>query len=229
MKLRINQGMADAFYHRYRYDAENRIIDVETSRDKVYWENDAHYQYYKHGALARTVLGQQQVQGVDYAYTLQGWLKGVNSTSLQAAHDMGGDGGNGSVVPKDAFGFTLHYFGEDDYRPISAEKRPFAAAAGDFKPLFNGNIGAIGQHIVGIGNPLLYNYRYDALNRIKGMQANNGLDLTTNSWHAQALDDFKEAISYDGNILTYNRNGNQTFAGKPLGMDSYLQIPARQQ
>lgn len=69
---------ADAFYHRYEYDAENRITAVFTSRDSVYWERDAAYSYYKHGPLAQTVLGQQQVQGLTYAYTLQGWLKGVN-------------------------------------------------------------------------------------------------------------------------------------------------------
>jgi hypothetical protein len=28
--------------------------------------------------LARTMLGKQQVQQLDYAYTLQGWFKGVN-------------------------------------------------------------------------------------------------------------------------------------------------------
>jgi RHS repeat-associated protein len=39
---------------------------------------NAAYNYYKHGPLARTVLGQQQTQGVDYSYTLQGWLKGTN-------------------------------------------------------------------------------------------------------------------------------------------------------
>ncbi len=65
-------GEPDAFYHRYSYDAENRVTNVETSRDSIYWENDAFYQYYKHGPLARAILGQQQVQGLDYAYTLQG-------------------------------------------------------------------------------------------------------------------------------------------------------------
>ena len=75
----------DAFYHRYHYDAENRLTEVETSRDKIVWEPDAAYQYYKHGPLARTEYGQQRVQGIDYAYTLQGWLKGVNSTALSAA------------------------------------------------------------------------------------------------------------------------------------------------
>jgi hypothetical protein len=69
---------ADRFYHRYSYDAENKLTDVYTSHDSLVWEKDATYYYYKHGPLARTVLGQQQVQGTDYAYTLQGWLKGVN-------------------------------------------------------------------------------------------------------------------------------------------------------
>jgi RHS repeat-associated protein len=78
-------GQADQFYHRYSYDAENRLTSVQTSKDSIYWENEAGYQYYKHGPLARTVLGQQQVQGIDYAYTLQGWLKGVNNITTLSA------------------------------------------------------------------------------------------------------------------------------------------------
>jgi|GEM_PF-6791568 len=29
-------GQPDAFYHRYSYDAENRITNVETSKDSIY-------------------------------------------------------------------------------------------------------------------------------------------------------------------------------------------------
>jgi RHS repeat-associated protein len=75
----------DRFYHQYEYDAENKLTLVRTSHDGIIWEDDARYYYYKHGPLARTELGQQQVQGIDYAYTLQGWLKGVNSTAISAA------------------------------------------------------------------------------------------------------------------------------------------------
>lgn len=113
-------GRKDAFYHRYSYDAENRITGVATSHDSVYWENDAYYQYYKHGSLARIVIGQQKVQGIDYAYTLQGWLKGVNSTALTPAYDMGGDG---SMVARDAYGFALHYYGSE-YNPVNSSKTP---------------------------------------------------------------------------------------------------------
>jgi RHS repeat-associated protein len=84
-------GDADAFYHRYEYDAENKLTETWTSKEYVYWEREALYKYYRHGPLARTVLGQLEVQGVDYAYTLQGWLKGVNSTAQQ----NGGTIGNG--------------------------------------------------------------------------------------------------------------------------------------
>jgi RHS repeat-associated protein len=85
-------GRPDQFYHQYTYDAENRLVYVETSSDSLTWEKDARYEYYRHGPLARVVLSHQQVQGIDYAYTLQGWLKGVNSTSLNPGFDMGGDG-----------------------------------------------------------------------------------------------------------------------------------------
>ncbi len=74
---KINQvayqpGQPDAFYQRYTYNADNLLTNAESSTDSIYWENEAFYRYYAHGPLARTVIGQQQVQGVDYAYTLQG-------------------------------------------------------------------------------------------------------------------------------------------------------------
>lgn len=105
-------GEADAFYHKYYYDAENRLIDVETSHDKIIWERDARYSYYKHGPLARVMPGQNQVQGLDYAYSLQGWLKGINSTSVgDGIFDMGQDGKTGAanaLVGRDAFGFSVN-------------------------------------------------------------------------------------------------------------------------
>ncbi|MEI6950354.1 RHS repeat-associated core domain-containing protein [Paraflavisolibacter sp. H34] len=79
--LNYQPGEPDAFYHRYTYDDENRLLKAGTSRDGIEWEWDAAYQYYKHGPLARTELGHLLVQGVDYVYTLQGWLKGVNPAS----------------------------------------------------------------------------------------------------------------------------------------------------
>ncbi len=91
-KVAYQPGKLDEFYHKYMYDAENRLTEVYTSHDNLIWEKDARYSYYKHGPMARTILGQQQVQGVDYAYTLQGWLKGVNSTAVQRHTAITGNG-----------------------------------------------------------------------------------------------------------------------------------------
>ncbi|SKA40210.1 RHS repeat-associated core domain-containing protein [Chitinophaga eiseniae] len=215
-------GNKDALYHRYIYDAENRLTNVETSHDSIYWENEAFYQYYKHGPLARAVIGQQQVQGIDYAYTLQGWLKGVNGSVT--ATDMGNDGMTASPVAQDAFGFTLHYYGNRDYRPIGTSVKSLAGinTFAGFRPLYNGNIAAMGVHLPILGEPLLYTYQYDVLHRIAGMDANRSLDATSNNWTPQTIPDFQERVTYDGNgnILKYLRNGNNTFAGKPLQMDS---------
>jgi len=67
------------------------------------------------------------VLGLDYAYTVQGWLKGVNSSSLQSNYDMGRDGDTtwaNRYVARDAFGFNLNYF-TNDYKPISSTAIPF--------------------------------------------------------------------------------------------------------
>ncbi|MCW3463666.1 RHS repeat domain-containing protein [Chitinophaga nivalis] len=223
-QVNYQPGNKDAVYHRYSYDAENRITNVETSYDSIYWEKDAFYQYYKHGPLARAVIGQQQVQGIDYAYTLQGWLKGVNSSTATSNFDMGSDGKSGATVATDAYGFTLHYSGDKEYRPVNAAMKPFAAigTATAFKPLYNGNIAAMSNQLPAIGEPLLYMYSYDVLNRLVGMDAHRNFNTTTNTWTPTGINDFRERIAYDGNgnILKYLRHGNNTFAGKPLVMDS---------
>jgi len=205
---------ADVFYHRYSYDAENRLTLTETSQDSVIWEKDARYEYYKHGPLARTVLGEQQVQGLDYAYTIQGWLKGMNSTSLRSVYDMGEDGksaGAHQYTAKDAVGFDLNYF-NNDYAPIKNTVTPFANAAAlgsSARPLYNGNISSMGVNIGAFNQPYLYKYSYDQLNRLTGQDAYTGLDTTTNSWSGLAhTDAWKERVSYDanGNIQRYDRH-----------------------
>ncbi len=126
-------------------------------------------------------------------------------------------------VAKDAYGFALHYYGQNDYKPIGGV-RPFANADTGivaFKPLYNGNIAAMAVNIPKVGEPLLYNYSYDQLNRITGMDAYRGLNVVSNTWTPISTTSFKERVSYDanGNILSYLRNGNNLI-GKPLAMDS---------
>ena len=217
----------DQFMQEYQYDADNRITDVFTSHDSLYSENDADYSYYLHGPLAREVIGRRQVQGVDYAYTLNGWIKGVNSSmgsAMQAGstYDMGHDGdvhGANATIGRDAYGFTLDYF-NGDYRPIGGTT--FEANGLPTVGLYNGNIAGATYAITPLQPKVIgYSYTYDQLNRIRAMQAYITPDTTAYNWSTgTTTQNFREAENYDdnGNILNYLRHGN-TRVG-PLAMDS---------
>ncbi|MEL6845151.1 MAG: hypothetical protein AAFP02_18240, partial [Bacteroidota bacterium] len=226
-EVHYQDGEADQFHHRYSYDADNRIQLVETSKDKVVWEEDAHYEFYQHGPLARVELGEDRVQGVDYAYTLQGWLKTINSNLLTPDRDMGHDNlaasGGTLTTPheyfaRDAFGFSIGYY-EGDYSPIEtpAIGAEFLAdvsahyANGTFSPLYNGNINHLAstlRNLDGTDAPQLTAYTYDQLHRLKtqrAFQGGNGNDWSTMTDNG----DYFTALTYDadGNIETLTRNG----------------------
>ena len=230
------------FYHRYEYDAENRLTEAFGSRDKVYWERLAAYNYYRHGPLARMVLGNDigQVQGIDYAYTLQGWLKGVNSTAVNENTDIGNDGKTGSpnaLVTRDAYSFSLNYFG-NDYKPINntisgtftAIPNNLAATSDGLnvgKDLFNGNIRAMLVNVPQLGEAKLYGYRYDQLNRLVAMNTYNAFNNATNLFTGNTpaiTQDYKERVTYDpnGNILSYLRNGDNA---QPMDDLHYNYLP----
>ncbi|MGV8878078.1 MAG: RHS repeat domain-containing protein [Sphingobacteriaceae bacterium] len=234
-------GQADQFYYRYVYDAENRLVQTSSGTEalvKTYGGSyllngqlDAQYEYYLHGPLARTELGglTGKVQGTDYAYTLQGWLKGVNGQALTPGNEMGNDGITGSTIARDAMGYSLGYYA-DDYKAIggsgaAAFPMQWQSQPGDEtgQDLYNGNIGnstvAISQF--GNGAPTGYSYRYDQLNRLKETRR-HGLTAGTTGWGSGSITDaYKESYSYDanGNILGLLRNGT-TEGGKPLSMDN---------
>jgi RHS repeat-associated protein len=223
-RVKYQEGKGDQFYYKYRYDADNRVVEASTSRDGLIWNTEALYRYYLHGPLARIELGHNKVQGLDYAYNLQGWLKGMNSQQLDPAKDMSGDGYSGSNFPnvaRDVFGFSLGYF-NGDYQPIGGQANAFGMTyQGSPLPntttgneLFNGNIRNATLAISKLDNGVLkgYTYRYDQLNRLKKMRmhdlAAGGTDWNNNS----IMSTYQEDISYDGNgnIETYKRNGNIT-------------------
>ncbi|MBK7964782.1 MAG: hypothetical protein IPK10_05490 [Bacteroidetes bacterium] len=66
---------ADQFIHEYNYDADNSLKKVSTSMNDDLFVTDANYTYYLHGPLARTLLGDRKVQGLDYAYTIPRMVK----------------------------------------------------------------------------------------------------------------------------------------------------------
>ncbi|MFA6057866.1 MAG: RHS repeat-associated core domain-containing protein [Taibaiella sp.] len=212
--LSYNRGFADQYFQRYGYDGDNRITKVETSSDGYIWKHDAEYQYYQHGPLARMSLGDLRVQGVDYAYTIQGWLKAVNGDMLDTAKDMGADATGNSIHAKDAVALSLDYF-KGDYRPIGTTA--VTHIADPAKNMYNGNIPRATTSVAPFPS-LNTNYVYDQLNRIiKAQYAyvnpyDGQLDNTADYYSKYAYDP-------DGNLQKLVRNGNSVGTGTQM-MDS---------
>ena len=250
-KLMYEPGKWDQFNYQYVYDADNRLIRTVTRREGsdgdplgTLWTPEASYTYYPHGPLARTELG-NQVQGIDYAYTLQGWVKGINGSFLGASTDMSKDGIAPNTSPfgnfgRDAVASSLVYY-QGDYRPIglslpqpanaftllyqAPDIRSTTAPGG--KNLFNGNISAATYALskVETGSTVGYTYRYDQLNRLKAMDRHNIPGGATTWNNSSIVQDFHEAVTYDanGNIRTYIRNGTSGTlpgGGGGLSMDN---------
>ena len=221
--LHYQRGKADQFTYHYDYDQLNRLTEVFTSEfevahsNSVLWKRDAQYHYYDHGPLRRTVLGQDRLQGLDYAYTLQGWIKGVNGSLGDdyrhvAAPDLTMDGfgdpptvNSGWVSHRDLYRYANQYF-NGDYHPIGGGSilNPMDNVLPPDYELFNGNIvrhyqssAADGFRTAGLVG------EYDQLNRLR---------FGTNAFYGRqpdqtALADALEAPVYDGNgnIRTLDR------------------------
>ncbi|MBI1184787.1 hypothetical protein GC194_10970, partial [bacterium] len=215
--LSYNRGHADQYYQRYHYDADNRLTSVQTSSDGYIWDNDATYSYYDHGPLARVELGKLHVQGIDFAYTIQGWLKAVNGDTLGPELDMNRDGDTalGSVFCPDVVSHTLDYF-RQDYKPVAAWQMQHVPDP--TLNLYNGNIArqtmAIGKFFY---NPLHKQYIYDQFNRIKEADY---FSVNADAGTITPTDDYKNTYDYDldGNILALNRNAANP-GGAGLAMD----------
>ncbi|MEP5071967.1 MAG: LamG-like jellyroll fold domain-containing protein, partial [Crocinitomicaceae bacterium] len=231
LKVKYNAGKIDQFYHKYEYDADNRITRAYTSEDDVNWISEEKYFYYDHGPLARTETGHEKIQGSDYAYTTNGWLKSVNGTSLNAAEvDMGEDGAIIGLnlnknIGRDAYGFGLTYY-TDDYEARTTGGDSFLGDLSSVAPtygLFNGNISQMATAMMDINENLMdlvaNDYQYDQLNRIVNMDAfiqdvgsitepNAGYEYngasSTNTYHTEYTYD------HNGNLLKLQRQSGTT-------------------
>ncbi|MCC7298848.1 MAG: hypothetical protein IT244_11000 [Bacteroidia bacterium] len=235
-RVEYQPGSQDALYHKYLYDLDNRLTRVFTSRDDAHWEQDAKYYYYLHGPLMRTELGELKVQGLDYAYTMHGWLKSVNGPSLEKNKDMGRDGDYTLTsnlhtdVAKDAFAFGLDYY-EGDFNSVNNSQILPQTTGGDIHPylkdLFNGNIRSMLTSLPDVNqyktrniqsHTLGFVYRYDQLNRIKEMRTFDNLNYASNQWDGSSapLDGTERYFTdynYDamGNITHLKRIANQSY------------------
>lgn len=235
--LYYEPGKADQFLYKYQYDVQNRITQALHSSDGMIWERDANYYYYAHSPLARTEIGTDNVQGVDYLYNLQGWIKGMNGFSKDYNSDAGFDGNNlptpsptsdpgeplgysysHNKFATDAASYWLGYF-QDDYKPIGISGtqiqnvvQPLTNGAYNTNPaeLFNGNIRSMYTRLQPKGG-LAMQYRYDQLHRIKQQDAYD-FGMTGTIGTAMANNAYQMKLTYDanGNILTLFRNGDAT-------------------
>eukprot|EP01030_Chromulinospumella_sphaerica_P012532 gene12532-12319_t len=210
--LSYNRGFPDQYYQKYDYDADNRLTEVNTSSDGFIWRRDAKYTYYDHGPLARTEIGDMRVQGMDYAYTIQGWLKAVNGDSLNTSTDIGLDGATGQVTARDAVAHTIDYF-TGDYHSITGNTVQGFALSGN---LYNGNIA--GQSMaIDTFQRHYKKYLYDQLNRIRVATA-SPLDVATGSLpYTENASTF--GYDADGNITQLQRTAYGTASGQRV-MDS---------
>jgi RHS repeat-associated protein len=228
-------GFEDEYRHSYDYDANNRLVRAFTSRDAgTSWDKEAKYLYYLHGALARVELGEDEVQGTDYAYNLQGWLKGVNSSTLKTDRDIGHDAGSGdnAYFGTDSYGYNLGYFA-NDYQAIEDDTlneldNAFAFTDhlqdvnlngnNEMGSLFNGNISHMVTAMMNFDEEVISilgnNYQYDQLQRIKSMKVyqTNNLRASNNFVGATLFNGGAYASTYDfdgnGNLMHLNRNGS---------------------
>ena len=236
-RLYQQKGSGDQFIYKFDYDADNRMVSASSSRNGLQWQKDASYNYYLHGPLARMELGRLQVQGVDYAYTLQGWMKGINGQVLDPAQDMAGDGLASSAAYKkfgrDVLGFSLGYF-NNDYKPIGGTSAnafnlafttppaPAGTTGNTGHELFNANVNNSTIALSKINNGLTsgYSYLFDQLNRLTSMRQHN---ISGTNWSYSSFNNpaYSERITYDanGNINTYLRHGANT-TGMPAVMDN---------
>jgi RHS repeat-associated protein len=224
-KAHFQKGSPDQFTHRYVYDRLNRLTEVFTSNDGgIHESREAHYRYFDYGPLARIELGKHKVQGTDFSYTINGWLKGANSNSLKEQNDGGMDGATGNLMgsnsfnqltAKDVTGYTLGYY-MGDYAPIGPASFESPVGSGNvlsnaIRNLYNGNI-AWTVTSISTFQPQAAVYRYDQLQRLRQMDVfRSSNNLTGNTWSGTATSttQYQSQYTYDknGNLATLNRYG----------------------
>jgi RHS repeat-associated protein len=210
----------------YQYDSDKRLIKVKST---VYGDANpetktvAEYSYYLHGPLKRKQLA-DNLQGIDYVYTVNGALKSINSPELDVQHDPGIDGyyGVGRVSYEDIFGMGLDYFNGDYER--NSLVQTYADPSPQVAANYDGNVTVqrwktkvpSGISLAYQNKQLAYFYKYDKKGQL--LEATFG-EVTNNHVYSSLggmctspsfsyKTDYKLLLSYDynGNILNLTRN-----------------------
>lgn len=211
-KLSINfqkDNSTERFLHEYEYDDDNRLKVAYTTIGQSTKKELARYYYYLHGPLKRIELA-GNLQGIDYTYTAQGWLKAINHPIL--ATDPGKDN-NLNGFGTDVFGMTMEYFNGDYLRSntgisslntggqIAYDGSVMAQSWRSQKPLIiSSTYGAA------VNDPSMVTYDYDDKYQFNSNKFGVP-NFTVNSFVESVNKNREHNLTYDpnGNIKTLNR------------------------
>ncbi|HAC26032.1 MAG TPA: hypothetical protein DCE81_14050 [Cytophagales bacterium] len=219
-EVAYQKGQPDAFYHHYTYDADQNLTRVETSVNGTTKTTRAQYFYYLHGPLKRVVLG-NNVQGLDYVYTITGALKTINNGEPNRDPGLDGLSGPNATVAKDVFGLSLQYYANDySGAGYNAGTHNFPG----YPDQFGGMVKGMNWHNATDNNLSMnaYAYGYDQLYQLTDSRYGT---IQTNNYVA----DFNQA--YRETIPGYDKNGNiqslqrRTKAGTVIGNYNYIYEP----
>ena len=201
LEVAYQQGQPDAFHHYYEYDAALRLYKVHTSSDGTVRSLQAKYFYYLHGPLKRVELA-NGLQGVDYTYTLQGWLKSINHVNGRL--DPGGDSPAHNGVAKDLFGLTLDYFSGDYQSSAQPSLNLAASSTSATQYRYDGTIRTASWRA---GSAAAHQsvYDYDVKSQLN--QSKFGA-LTIAGPATASTYQVTPGLSYQEGGLTYDLNGN---------------------
>lgn len=215
MQVAYQTGQVDKFYHHYVYDINQRLTEVHTSLDGTNKTLHAKYHYYLHGPLKRVELA-NNLQGIDYVYTINGALKSINHSDV--AKDPGGDGSNGFST--DVFGQLVDYY-DNDYTAANGSSSPVSGSG--LVNQYNGLIRDI-SWFTPVDNPStkkVYGYTYDNLYQLQNAQFGTLSGVAGNYTATLSANNYNEQIpEYDknGNIQSLSRKSK---TGNSLGNYTY--------
>ena len=181
---RTNADAALTVREDFAYSSQDRLLSRTHKVNNNPTELLSMNAYDELGQLISKKTGGQDLSGnspfqkVDYAYTVRGWLKGINDTGTLSKP---GD-------PLDLFAFRINY------------DRVENTTGYEVKPLYNGNIAETFWKAASDNYLRSYDYAYDAMNRLtRSFYQKEG--LATHSYNEDVQYD------RNGNIKGLQRNG----------------------
>jgi RHS repeat-associated protein len=227
-EVAYQRNQTDQYYHYYEYNEDGKLKRVYSGKSAPQYNSGqnianlsslterAEYYYYLHGPLKRVEIG-TTLQGIDYTYTIEGWLKSINNIYKEAGKDPGLDGTASSTFKHDLFGMSFDYY-SGDYTKNSTNIGSLPNV--EITNYYNGTIAAAGTQQQDTENstggmytidPFAYQYEYD--DKYQLTNSSFCWYTTYNNWNKfiNNIDNMKylseKNISYDanGNIKSLTR------------------------